>query len=155
VHYLFCPGGGFPAGFWLGDDDDGGAGDSDASAAGAGAGAGGVGSFSTARPLGAEVSGVVTVGAAADGGVTGAAVVGTGLVSDCAVGQSTTLSMTVMDPKPTNSVATNASGTKILRLPIRREKRRRLSLSAVVSADSAVMSSCRCGAPSTSGSAAG
>jgi GNAT superfamily N-acetyltransferase len=38
-----------------------------------------------------RVGGVVTAGAAADGGATGGAVVGTGLVSDC-VGQSTSLS---------------------------------------------------------------
>jgi hypothetical protein len=121
--YLFRPGGAFPAGFRFGADDDGGAGDAgdaDASGVGAGAGAGsGGGSFSTAGPLAAEVRGVVTAGAATDGGTTGAAVVGTDLVSDCALGQSVSRSRTVMDPKPTSSAATHASGSQMARLLIR------------------------------------
>ena len=134
MRYLFFPGGAFPPGFRFGDDNDGGAGDSDAVVGGAGAGAGantgggadtgacsGVGGGNPLCPAGpppSEVGGVVTAGAAADGGATGVAVVGTGLVSDCA-GQSTRRSRTVMDPKPTNSAATHASASKTLRLPIR------------------------------------
>jgi hypothetical protein len=118
--YLFRPGGAFPAGFRSGADDDGGAGNADASGVGAGGGAGsGDGSFSTAGPLAAEVRGVVTAGAATDGGATVAAVVGTGLAFDCALGQSMSRTRTVMDPKPTSSAATNASGSQTLRLPIR------------------------------------
>jgi hypothetical protein len=120
LHYLFRPGGAFPAGFRFGAGDDGGAGDADASGVGADAGAGaGGGSFSTVGPLAAEVRGVVTAGAATDGGTTGAAGVGTGLVSDCALGQSMSRSRTVMDPKPTRSAATHASGSKTFRLRIR------------------------------------
>jgi len=97
-------------------DDDGGAGDADSSGVGAGAGSGG-GTVSIAGPLAAEVRGVVTAGVAVDGGTTGAAVVGTGLVSD-RVDRSPSLSRAVTDPKPTRKAATQASGTKTLRLRI-------------------------------------
>jgi hypothetical protein len=114
--FLFCPGGTFPAGFGFGADS-GGAG-AGAAAGGAGSGAGGAGSFSTAGGL-VEAGGVVTAGPAADGGgAAGTAVVGAGLVSDCP-GQSATRSRTVIDPKPTSSAATNASGSQTARLPIR------------------------------------
>jgi hypothetical protein len=118
VRYLFFPGGAFPAGVVFGAADAGGTEDSDVSAVGAGAGAGG-GSFSAAGRLAAGVGVVVTTGAGADGGATGAAVVGTGLVSDCALGQSMSRRRTVMDPKPTTTAATHASGRKTLRLRIR------------------------------------
>jgi hypothetical protein len=149
----------------VGDDDDdggaegsaasalGGAGAGGAGAGGAGAGDAGADSFSTAGPLGARAGGVVTAGAAAGCGTTGAAVVGTGLVSDCA-GRSPSLRRRVTDPKPTSSAATHASENKTARLP-RCEKERRLSSSAVSSVDSAVMSSCRCGAPPASGGPTG
>jgi hypothetical protein len=109
LHYLFCPGGAFPAGFRFGSDTGGSAG------AGAGSGAG-TGSFSIAGLRVAAACDVVTAGA--DGGGTTGAVVGTGFVSDCA-GRSPSLSKTVMDPKPTSSTATHASGSQTARLPIR------------------------------------
>ena len=138
----------------VGDDDDGGAGYSAASALGGGAGAGGAGaggagSFSTAGLLGAGAGGVVTAGAAAGCGATGAAVVGTGLVSDCA-GLSVSFITAVTDPKPMSSAATHASGSKTARPPNLANKERPSS-SAAGRADSAAMSSCRCGAPPASG----
>ena len=110
MHYLFCPGGAFPAGFRFGADTGGGA--------GAGAGAGGGNSPSPAGPPAAELGGAVTAGAADDGGTTGAAVIGTGFVSDCA-GSSPSLSTAVTVPKPMRNAATHASGSKTARLPIR------------------------------------
>lgn len=95
-HYLFCPGGARPAGFRFCGGVV-----SVGSEAGADSGGSG-GSFSTTGGLVAEAVGIVTVGAAADGGATGAVVSGAGLVSDCA-GRSPSLSTTVMDPTPTSS----------------------------------------------------
>ena len=117
MRYLFFPGGAFPAGFVFGAADAGGTEDSDVSAVGAGAGAGG-GASSTAGTLAAGVGVVVTTGAGTDGGATGAAVVGTGLASD-RVDRSPSLIRAVTDPKPTRKAATQASGTKTLRLRIR------------------------------------
>jgi len=85
-------------------------------------------------PPAVEAGAVVTAGAAG-GGAMRAAVVGTGLLSDCA-GRSRSLSTAVMDPKPTSSAATQASGSKTARLRIRREEERPLSSSAAGSVDS-------------------
>lgn len=116
MHYLFSPGGALSAGFRFGGCVVSGGAGAEAGVADSGAGSGGA--SSTAGPLVAEVGGAVTAGAADDGGTTGAAVVGTGFVSESA-GQSASLSRTVIDPKPTSSAATNASGSQTARLRIR------------------------------------